>query len=84
MPAMHCCKPSEAVWKLCFDCRGRTGGLQTQLVFGFMHAFTHFAAAVLLMVLLELGVETCIKCVPVSGSTALPGARLHLLCYHLV
>lgn len=38
------------------------GGLQTQLVFAAMHAATHFSAAVLLMVLLELGVETCIKC----------------------
>ncbi|KAK9809330.1 hypothetical protein WJX73_005806 [Symbiochloris irregularis] len=41
--------------------RARSGGLQTQLVFACMHAFTHFAAAVLLMMLLELGVETCIK-----------------------
>ena len=37
------------------------GGLQTQLIFAGMHACTHFAAAVLLMLLLELGVETCIK-----------------------
>lgn len=59
-PAPSTVARTESMWTALAH-RGRTGGLQTQLVFGFMHAFTHFAAAVLLMVLLELGVETCIK-----------------------
>ena len=49
----------------------------------------HLAAAVVLMVLLELGVETCIKCVPgVSLSlTAQQAAaslqlRVHMLHFH--
>ena len=44
-------------------CRGRSGGLPTQLAFAAVHTAMHLAAAVVLMVLLELGVETCIKCV---------------------
>ena len=44
--------------------RGRSGGLPTQLAFAALHTGMHLAAAVVLMVLLELGVETCIKCAP--------------------
>ena len=40
----------------------RTGGFSTQLLFGFMHCYAHVSAALLLMLLLELGVETCIRC----------------------
>ena len=43
-------------------CRGRSGGLPTQLLFAAVHTAMHLTAAVVLMVLLELGVETCIKC----------------------
>lgn len=43
-------------------CRGRSGGLPTQLMFAAVHTAMHLTAAVVLMVLLELGVETCIKC----------------------
>lgn len=42
--------------------RGRTGGMLTQLVFATLHAGTHVAAAIFSVVLLELGVETCIRC----------------------
>ncbi len=41
--------------------RGRTGGLAAQVVFALAHTATHLAAAVLALVLLELGVETCIR-----------------------
>lgn len=33
-----------------------------QLLFGFLHCFAHVSTAVVLMLLLELGVETCIRC----------------------
>ena len=33
-----------------------------QLMFAAVHTAMHLTAAVVLMVLLELGVETCIKC----------------------
>ena len=42
-------------------CRGRSGGLPTQLMFAAVHTGMHLLAALVLMVLLELGVETCIK-----------------------
>ena len=45
----------------------RTGGFSTQLLFGFMHCYAHISAALLLMLLLELGVETCIRCGCVWG-----------------
>lgn len=43
------------------DCRGRTGGLCTQMVAALAHASAHLTAAVFSLVLLELGVETCIR-----------------------
>ncbi len=42
-------------------CRGRTGGLTTQLTAALAHASAHIFAAVVSLVLLELGVETCIR-----------------------
>ncbi|MEW5320472.1 MAG: hypothetical protein WDW38_011542 [Sanguina aurantia] len=39
----------------------RSGGLPTQLLLAFAHTATHVSLAVLLMLLLELGVETCIR-----------------------
>ncbi|KAK9823894.1 hypothetical protein WJX72_006230 [[Myrmecia] bisecta] len=41
--------------------RARSGGVLTQVVFAGMHTGTHLAAAIIAMVLLELGVETCIR-----------------------
>jgi hypothetical protein len=41
--------------------RLRTGGLLTQLTVAALHAGAHLSLAVLLMLLLELGVELCIK-----------------------
>ena len=43
-------------------CRGRTGGLTAQIAFALAHTATHLTAAVLALVLVELGVETCIRC----------------------
>lgn len=48
-------------------CRGRTGGLAAQVVFALAHTATHLAAAVLALVLLELGVETCIRRARLQG-----------------
>lgn len=42
-------------------CRGRMGGLATQLTFASIHAGTHVIAAIFSVILLELGVETCIR-----------------------
>ena len=41
--------------------RGRTGGMATVAVAAALHASAHVLAAVFSMVLLELGVETCIR-----------------------
>lgn len=41
--------------------RARTGGALTKVVFAFVHTATHLLVALMLMVLLELGVETCIR-----------------------
>ena len=49
-------------------CRARSGGLPTQLVFALGHAGAHLVAAVLAATLLELGVETCIRCAPLLCS----------------
>lgn len=43
-------------------CRARHGGLATQLLFASAHAGMHLAAAIGLMLLLELATETCIRC----------------------
>jgi len=39
----------------------RTGGGATQLLFASMHCFAHVSTALILMLMLELGVETCIR-----------------------
>ena len=44
-----------------FLSRGRTGGLTTQLIAALAHASAHILTAVVSLVLLELGVETCIR-----------------------
>ncbi|DBB07470.1 TPA: hypothetical protein ACH3X3_008941 [Trebouxia sp. C0006] len=41
--------------------RARTGGAVTKCVFAFVHTAVHLLVALMLMVLLELGVETCIR-----------------------
>ncbi|KAK9835056.1 hypothetical protein WJX81_007542 [Elliptochloris bilobata] len=41
--------------------RGRTGGLAAQVTFALAHTATHLTTAVLALMLLELGVETCIR-----------------------
>ncbi|KAL3147784.1 hypothetical protein ABBQ32_002515 [Trebouxia sp. C0010 RCD-2024] len=41
--------------------RARTGGALTKCVFAFVHTAVHLLVALMLMVLLELGVETCIR-----------------------
>lgn len=41
--------------------RARLGGLGTQLTYAGLHCVTHLAAAVGLLLLLELGVETVIR-----------------------
>jgi hypothetical protein len=40
----------------------RGGGAPMQLLFGFMHCYAHVSTALMLMLMLELGVETCIRC----------------------
>lgn len=50
------------LWCCHWGCRGRTGGLAAQVAFALAHTATHLTAAVLALVLLELGVETCIRC----------------------
>ena len=42
-------------------CRARTGGTATRLIWASLHTGVHLLTALLLMVLLELGVETCIR-----------------------
>ena len=49
-----------------FPFRGRTGGLTTQLIAALAHASAHILTAVVSLVLLELGVETCIRCLPAA------------------
>lgn len=44
------------------NCRARSGGLATQLIFSSIHAAVHVTIALTLMLLLELGVETCVRC----------------------
>jgi hypothetical protein len=39
----------------------RTGGSSTQLLVGSLHAGAHLSLAIVLLLLLELGVEVCIK-----------------------
>jgi hypothetical protein len=39
----------------------RTGGSSTQLLVALLHAGVHLSLAVVLLLLLELGVEVCIK-----------------------
>jgi len=39
----------------------RTGGSSTQLLVGSIHAGAHLSLAIVLLLLLELGVEVCIK-----------------------
>ena len=51
-----------AIYIVYLKCRGRTGGLTAQIAFALAHTATHLSAAVLALVLLELGVETCIRC----------------------
>lgn len=53
-------------------CRARTGGALTKCVFAFVHTAVHLLVALMLMVLLELGVETCIRSAPPHCSSALP------------
>ena len=56
----------------------RTGGFSTQLLFGFMHCYAHVSAALVLMLLLELGVETCIRFVcGVGGVSGLGVGTCH-------
>lgn len=50
-----------ALCKLAWGCRARTGGALTKCVFAFVHTAVHLLVALMLMVLLELGVETCIR-----------------------
>ncbi|BDA40538.1 hypothetical protein COCOBI_01-1910 [Coccomyxa sp. Obi] len=50
----------ESIWES-LALRGRTGGLSTQMIAALAHASAHLTAAILSLVLLELGVETCIR-----------------------
>ncbi len=66
--------------------RGRTGGLGTVAVAALAHASAHVAVAVFSVVLLELGVETCIRCALLPFVSDLihpmaPARALH--CLHL-
>lgn len=54
---------NEAVVRPRRVCRARHGGVATQLVFTACHCFLHLATAISLMLILELAVETCIRCV---------------------
>lgn len=60
-------------------CRARTGGALTKCVFAFIHTAVHLLVALMLMVLLELGVETCIRSVFPSPPTPLLPPVAHLL-----
>ncbi len=69
-----CTSLREDSWGLTYKvavCSGRTGGLSTQMIAALAHASAHLTAAILSLVLLELGVETCIRC----SSVALPGTE---------
>ena len=57
MPHAGCAQMLKAAFLL----RGRTGGLTTQLIAALAHASAHILTAVVSLVLLELGVETCIR-----------------------
>lgn len=43
-------------------CRARSGGLVTQLLWAWLHISCHLCTAITLMLLVELGTETCIRC----------------------
>ena len=63
-------------------CRGRSGGIATQLIFAALHAATHVATAIFSVMLLELGVETCIRCVAAVNSVFSKcwGKQLQVAC----
>ena len=66
-------RPSSLILEILLNkgnmrCRGRTGGLMTQLTAAVLHTATHLTAAIFSIVLLELSIETCIRCVDICSS----------------
>ncbi len=64
-------RPGCSLKKVLCVCRARTGGVVTKCVFAFVHTAVHLLVALMLMVLLELGVETCIRSPHISCSQPL-------------